>query len=48
MYAYSWAVWAPVTEHLAGEERLSLIANSNLAQLNGKTLNYKSAKLHIC
>ena len=41
--------WAPLTENLAGEKRKSLIANSDLAQLNGKTLkckcgngNYKS------
>ena len=30
--------WAPLTENLAGEERLSQIANSDLAQLNGETL----------
>ena len=27
--------WAPLTENLAGDKRLSLIANSNLGQLNG-------------
>ena len=40
--------WAPLTKNLAGEKRDSLIANSNLAQLYGKTLKTKSAKLHVC
>ena len=30
--------WAPLTENLAGEERWLLIANSELAKVNGKTL----------
>ena len=42
---YSKHSWEPLTENLAGEKRWLLIANSNLAQLNGKALKYKSAKL---
>ena len=33
--------WASLNENLAAEERLSLIANSNLALLNGKALNIR-------
>ena len=43
----SYHSWAPLTENLAGEKHLSLIANSNLAQLNRETLKSMSAKLHI-
>ena len=39
--------WAPLTENLAGEKHLSLIANTSLAQLNGETLKSKSAKFYV-
>ena len=39
--------WARLTGYLAVEKRLSLIANSNLAQLNGKMLKSKSPNFHV-
>ena len=39
--------WAPLTENLAGEKHLSLIANTSLAQLTGETLKSKSAKFYV-